>query len=98
MVQGLEARCSNSRRQWDRLVAVRIAAEDAREMEPVSEANAVVVLDRHSTSFHSCREGEVSLYCARVGSRMVVRYTQFPGETGGAARPPGEREGGGVGA
>ena len=79
-VQGLEARCSNARRQWDRFVAVRIAAEDAREMEPVLEANAVVVLDRHYTSFHLYREGAVNLYGARVGSRMLVRYAQFQGE------------------
>jgi transcriptional regulator with XRE-family HTH domain len=79
-VQGLEARCSNARRQWDRFIAVRIAADDAREMEPVLEANAVVVLDRHYTSFHAYREGTANLYGARVGSRMLVRYAQFQGE------------------
>ena len=79
-VQGLEARCSNARRQWDRFVAVRVAAEDVREMEPVLEANAVVMLDRHYTSFHPYREGEANLYGARVGSRMLVRYAQFQGE------------------
>jgi hypothetical protein len=46
----------------------------------VLEANAVVVLDRHYTSFHPYREGAVNLYGARVGSRMLVRYAQFQGE------------------
>jgi len=76
-VKGLEPRCSNLRRQWDRFVAVRIGADEARPMEPVLAADAVVVLDRHYTSFHAFREGEVNLYGARLGSRLVVRYAQF---------------------
>jgi transcriptional regulator with XRE-family HTH domain len=77
VVKGLEPRCSNARRQWDRFVAVRIGAEEARPMEPVVQAEAVVVLDRHYTSFHPYQEGGVNLYGARLGSRMVVRYAQF---------------------
>jgi transcriptional regulator with XRE-family HTH domain len=76
-VRGLEARCSNARRQWDRFVAVRIGAEDARPMEPVVQAEAVLVLDRHYTSFHPYLEGGVNLYAARLGSHLVVRYAQF---------------------
>jgi hypothetical protein len=34
-VRGLEARCSSARKQWDRFVAIRISAEDARAMEPL---------------------------------------------------------------
>ena len=79
-VKGLEPRCSNARRQWDRFVAVRIGAEDARPMEPVLQADAVVVLDRHYTSFHPYQEGGVNLYGARLGSHMVVRYAQFQEE------------------
>jgi len=79
-VRGLEARCSSARRQWDRFVAIRISAEDARAMEPVVEADAVVLLDRHYTSFLPFRQGGVNLYGARVGSQLVVRYAQFQGE------------------
>jgi transcriptional regulator with XRE-family HTH domain len=79
-VRGLEARCSNARRQWDRFVAVRIGAEDARPMEPMVEADAVVLLDRHYTSFHPYEEGRVNLYAARLGSHLLVRYAQFQEE------------------
>ena len=77
----LEARCSNARKQWDRFVAVRIGAEDARAMEPVLQADAwLVVLDRHYTSFHPYQEGGVNLYGARLASKLVVRYAQFQEE------------------
>jgi hypothetical protein len=76
-VKGLEPRCSNARRQWDRFVAVRIGLEDARPMEPVVQAEALVVLDRHYTSFHPYQEGAVNLYGAKLGSHLVVRYAQF---------------------
>ena len=79
-VKGLEPRCSNARKQWDRFVAVRIGADEARAMEPVVQAEAVVVLDRHYTSFHPYLEGGVNLYGARLGSHMVVRYAQFQEE------------------
>jgi hypothetical protein len=79
-MKGLEERCSSARRQWDRFVVVRIGAEDARAMEPVLQAEALVLLDRHYTSFHPYQEGETNLYGARVESRLLVRYAQFQGE------------------
>ena len=76
-IQGLEARCSSSRKQWDRFVAVRVGADDARAMDPVLQPEALVVLDRHYTSFNPYREGETNLYAARLGSHLVIRYAQF---------------------
>ncbi len=79
-VQKLRARCSGARRQWDRFVAIRISAAEARPMEPVVKPDGVVLIDRHYTSFHTYREDEENLYAARVGSQLVVRYAQFQGE------------------
>jgi transcriptional regulator with XRE-family HTH domain len=79
-VKGLEERCSSGRKQWDRFVVVRISAEDARPMAPMLQADALVLLDRHYTSFHPYQEGETNLYGARVESRLMVRYAQFEGE------------------
>jgi len=76
VVTGLEARCVSARRQWERFVAVRISAEDAAAMMPVLRADAVVLLDRHYTSFRSYREGVANLYGARVGTQLLVRYAQ----------------------
>jgi transcriptional regulator with XRE-family HTH domain len=74
---GLDQRCANSRRQWERFVAIRIDAGDARGMEPVVTAGAVLLLDRHYTSFKPWREGTPNLYAARVGSQLLIRYAQF---------------------
>jgi transcriptional regulator with XRE-family HTH domain len=76
-VQRLTARCPPPRKQWERFVAVRISAEDAQAMEPVVTAEALVVLDRHYTSFHSYREGSLNLYGAKVGTHLMLRYAQF---------------------
>jgi transcriptional regulator with XRE-family HTH domain len=76
-MKGLEARCASARKQWDRFVALRVGAEDARAMEPMLAIDGVVVLDRHYTSFHPYEEGRVNLYGARVGAGMVLRYAQF---------------------
>ena len=75
-VADLEARCANARRQWERFVAIRIDAGDARGMEPVITAGAVVLLDRHYTSFKPWREGATNLYAARVGSQLLLRDAQ----------------------
>ena len=80
VVMGLEQRCGNRRLQWDRYVGVRITADEARGMEPVVLPDAVVVVDRHYTSFRPYREGVATLYAARSGiegARLLVRYAQF---------------------
>lgn len=76
-VAELEARCSNARKQWERFVAIRLDAEDARGMEPIVEAGAVLLLDRHYTSFKPLREGRPNLYAARLGSQLLIRYAQY---------------------
>jgi hypothetical protein len=75
--KNLEARCSSSRKQWDRFVVVRIGADDARAMEPVLLPETLVVLDRHYTSFNPYRDGEANLYAAKLGSHLVIRYAQY---------------------
>ena len=73
----LEPRCANTRRQWERFVAVRVDAEDARGMEPVVTAGAILLLDRHYTSFKPWREGATNLYAVRVDSRLLIRYARY---------------------
>jgi len=79
-VSELEARCPNTRRQWERFVAVRVDAEDARGMEPVLLPGAVVLLDRQYTSFKPFREGMPNLYAARLGTRLLIRYALHQAE------------------
>jgi len=77
LVAGLEERCPHGRLQWERFVAVQIGVDDARGMEPVLRPDGLVILDRHYTSFRPYREGEATLYGARLASKLVVRYAQF---------------------
>jgi transcriptional regulator with XRE-family HTH domain len=74
---GLEQRCAKARLQWERFVAIRIDAGDARGMEPVVTAGAVLLLDRHYTSFKPWREGATNLYAARLDSQLLIRYAQY---------------------
>jgi transcriptional regulator with XRE-family HTH domain len=76
-VRGLEPRCSNARRQWDRFVAVKMNAEEGQGMEPVVRPDAIVLLDRHYTSFRAWHGDRPNLYGARLGANLVVRYAQF---------------------
>jgi transcriptional regulator with XRE-family HTH domain len=88
-LSGLLVRCSPARRQWERFVAVRIGPEEALGMEPLILPEALVVIDRHYTSFQPYRESpgdrlanpSASLYAAishtRNADRFVIRYAQF---------------------
>jgi len=80
LLQGLEPRCSNARKQWERFVAVRIGVNDARGMEPVLQAEGMAVLDRHYTSFQPFKEGGTNLFAAKIGARLVMRYAQHDAE------------------
>jgi transcriptional regulator with XRE-family HTH domain len=73
----LEARCSNPRRQWERFVAIEASDDDVRGMEPLLLPGAVVLLDRHYTSFKPFREARPNLYAARLGSQLLIRYAQY---------------------
>ena len=73
----LRARCTASRRQWDRLVAVRVVAADALAMAPVLTEDGLAVIDRHYNSFAAYRPGGQNLYAVRNGARMMVRYADF---------------------
>jgi hypothetical protein len=82
-LSGLLVRCPAARHKWERFVAVRLDAEDARPMMPVLMPEALVVLDRHYTSFREYTAGRVNLYGAKSGrvdaARLVIRYAQFEG-------------------
>jgi hypothetical protein len=79
---GMVERCTRQRKAWERFVVVRIAAEEARPMDPVLKPQALVLLDRHYNSLQPYRkdgEGDAkgNLYAVRVGARLLVRYAEF---------------------
>jgi len=68
------------RKQWERLVAVRVGPEDGAAMEPVIGPRAVVVLDRHYNSFKPYTDGieaRANVYGVRVAGRLMLRFAEF---------------------
>ena len=70
-------RVSTSRQRWQRFVAVSLSATDALPMDPLLQPNAIVLLDRHYTSFIPYRLNRTNLYAVRNGRQLSVRYLDF---------------------
>lgn len=77
MLQSLRARASQSRRAWQRFVAIRIPSSDALAMDPLVLPDAVVLLDRHYNSLRDYRPSRPSLYAVRHGAHLRLRYADF---------------------
>jgi hypothetical protein len=73
----MRVRASNARRTWQRFVAVRVPANDAIPMDPLLLPEAVVVIDRHYTSFAPYRPDRATLYAIRNRGKLTVRYAEF---------------------
>ncbi len=76
-LQSVRARTSQPRRAWQRFVAVRVSAADASAMEPLVQAEALAVIDRHYTSLLPYRPNQPSLYAVRHGTHLRLRYVDF---------------------
>ncbi len=77
VLQSLHTRASNSRRAWQRFVAVRIPAADALPMDPLVLPEAIVLIDRHYNSLASYRPNRPSIFAVRHGSHLILRYVDF---------------------
>jgi hypothetical protein len=66
-----------SRRNWERFVAVRVAALQALPMDPVLRVGSLAVIDRHYNSLAVSRPPHPNLYAVRAGSQMLFRHVAF---------------------
>jgi hypothetical protein len=74
----LRPKCTASRRQWERFVAMQLTAADAEGMEPVLRGDSLVVIDRHYNSFAAYHAGQANVYAVRNShGRLVLRYADF---------------------
>ncbi len=71
------ARSTNSRKTWQRFVAISIPAADASPMEPLVLADAIVLIDRHYNSLMPYRLNRPNLYAVRNGGHLALRYLDF---------------------
>ncbi len=76
-LQSVRPRASQSRRAWQRFVAVRIPSPDAKAMEPLVQAEALAIIDRHYISLLAYRPNQPSLYAVRHGAHLRLRYVDF---------------------
>jgi hypothetical protein len=76
-LQPISVHPASSRQAWQRFVAVRIPAPDARGMEPVIMPEALVVIDRHCNSLDRDRPSPPALYAVRNGTNLSLRYLNF---------------------
>lgn len=74
-----ETRTDSPRRRktWIRFVAVSIPAHQALAMQPVVQAESVVLLDRHYNSLSAYRPGRDNLYAVRNGNQLALGYADF---------------------
>jgi hypothetical protein len=77
MLQSMRARVPQSRRAWQRFVAVRVSAADALAMEPLVLPEAIALLDRHYTSMAPYRPNRANLYAVRHGAHLTLRYVDY---------------------
>jgi hypothetical protein len=77
LLPSIRTRVSNSRRTWQRFVAVRVGAVDAAAMEPLVLPEAIALLDRHYTSLTPYRPNRPNLYAVRHGAHLTLRYANF---------------------
>jgi hypothetical protein len=77
VLQSLHTRASNTRRAWQRFVAVRIPSADALAMDPLVLPEAIALVDRHYNSMAPYRPNRPNIYAVRKGSHLNLRYVEF---------------------
>jgi len=77
MLDQLRPRRSLARRDWQRFLAVRLTASQAKPMSPLLNAGAVVVLDRHYNSFTPNDPARPNIYAVNVLNSLLFRYVIY---------------------
>ncbi len=65
------------RLSWQRFVAIRADAEHAAGMEPIVQANATVVIDRHYNSLARYRPLQSTIYAVQTEARLHICFLHF---------------------
>jgi len=77
VLASLRSRASQSRRAWQRFVAVRVPSADALAMEPLILPDALVLIDRHYNSLLPYRPSRPNVCAVRHGAHLRLRYVDF---------------------
>jgi len=77
LLETIRARTSNTRRAWQRFVAVRVPRAEALAMDPLVLPEAIALLDRHYSSLRPYRRNRSNLYAIRNGAHLILRYADY---------------------
>ena len=77
VLASIHPRASNTRKVWQRFVAIRIAVEDAMAMDPLVLPEAIALIDRHYVSLAPYRPNRPNVYAVRQQAHLAVRYADF---------------------
>lgn len=77
MLDQLRPRRTLARRDWQRFVAVRLTAAQARPMDPVLSPGSVAVLDRHYNSLAPYNQSRPNIYAVNVANTLAFRYVSY---------------------
>jgi hypothetical protein len=77
MLDQLRPRRTLARRYWQRFVAVRLSAAQARPMDPVLSAGSVAILDRHFNSLVANQPSRPNIYAINVSNTLAFRYVSY---------------------
>lgn len=77
MLEQLRPRRALTRRDWQRFVAVRLTAAQARPMDPVLVAGSVAVIDRHFNSLAPSQPPRPNVYAIDVSGTLAFRYVSY---------------------
>ena len=72
-----DGRPSRRRAGWQRFVGLRVDEQQAAAMDPLLPAGATVLLDRHADSLAPYRAHQRTLYAARCGATLLLRYAEL---------------------
>jgi len=73
----LRPRRALARRDWQRFLAVRLTAAQARPMGPVLAAGSVVVIDRHYNSLVPNQPARPNIYAVDIANALAFRYVSY---------------------
>lgn len=77
MLDQLRPRRTQAKRNWQRFLAVRVTAAQARPMEPILRAGAIVILDRHYNSLAPNEPPRPNVYAVNIADTLGFRYVGY---------------------
>ena len=77
MLDHLHPRRTLSRREWQRFLAVRVTAVQARSMEPLLSAGMIAIMDRHYNSLLPYQPHKLNIYAVNANNTLLFRYVGY---------------------